>query len=196
MVQQISTSISDAVLALVAMRACLGLLSINLFAALGFGMIASAATFGVIRFAQSTPSWNVLSWHKYLSWLSAASGVPFIAAGYFRQESISNISNLFLAAGVAFAVLRRYASDKLVQDGANVLAGAGMGAMLLDGICRLHMYTSVGAVFFIAAATAVGTEGYLHGMKRVDIFHYLLALSVVAFTIGFNTSPAPIFFKG
>ncbi|ELU11798.1 hypothetical protein CAPTEDRAFT_220352 [Capitella teleta] len=196
MVQQLTTAVSDAVLALVSMRAAIGLLSVNFFASIGFGLLAGAASFGVMRFSQSTPNWNIVNWHKYLSWLTAASGIPLIACGYFRQESITNIANLFLAAAITMVILSRYASGKIVTDGANVMAAVGLGTMLLDGVWRLHLYVSVGAACFITAATVIGTEGFINGFRRVDAFHYLLAISVICFTIGFNTSETPIFYRG
>ena len=194
---QISTAISDGVLALVAIRATMGLLSVNLFASLGFGVLASAACFGVARFSQSNPSSLIFSWHTYLSWLTAALGLPFIASGYFRQENISLMANLFLAVGIAMVVLRKILpSYTTVQEGANILAAVSMVAILGDSVWRFHVYTFLGAAIFIVAALVIGTVGFLYGFRRVDIFHYGLALSVIAFTIGFNTTQVPIFYAG
>lgn len=196
MVQQISTAISDAVLAIIAMRAALGLLSISFLTALGFGLLAAVASVGTVRFVQASPSWTVVDWHKYLSWLTGALGLPCVAAGYFRQEGVTHISNLLLAGGIALVALRRHLSPRMLGDGANALAGCGMVALLLDALWRLHLYVSMGAACFIVAAVAVGTEGNMSGMKRVDVFHYLLAVSVILLTVGFNSSETPIFYRG
>ena len=195
MVRELSTAISDTAVALSAFNSAWRLRSIEPYAALGFLIIGSAASLGVLRFSQVDASDSLIGWHKYMAWVSACIGIPLISLSYLRQAGYIWFANGHLAASVATVIMKRFLSEEITKPCGDILGGAGVISILFCSIRDLNEHGILGTVAYASASLAVGTEGWLWGFKRVDIFHYLLAVGNIALMIGLSGSSSPIFYK-
>ncbi|WP_052080978.1 hypothetical protein [Pseudomonas sp. ML96] len=181
---QYSTAISDGILAL----ACLASLfwlrpafrgqPVLRALLLGFGLTATAALCGAVRYGLD-PSW--IDKHRSFTQLSAALGLPLLGLAAFAlsrglawTRSIWTVwllvlVGLFIGARV-LGVDQHY---RLLLNLATLLlilyAGLSRWPQLRPGL------QAIGVVgLFLVAGLAVGTEGFIGPLRRVDLFHALL----------------------
>lgn len=181
---QYSTALSDAVLALACLASLLWLRPA--FAGqpvlrallLGFGLTATAALCGAVRYGLD-PSW--IDKHRSFSQLSAVLGLPLLglaalalARGLVWGRSVWTVCLLVLVGlFIGARVLGIDPGYRLALSLATLLL------ILYAGLSRwpqrLPSLAALGVVgLFLVAGLAVGTEGFIGPLRRVDLFHALL----------------------
>ena len=193
--QQLSTSVSDAVLAVSALHASWRLLGSSLCGVVAFFLVGAAAACGVYRFAQKTPSNETMTLHEYLSWFATVVGMSYLAAAYYRQEDISIFANLHVALAFALVLTKRHLSEKACQLATELISGIGLISVLLFSIFKFNPYGIIGAALYMTASLVIKTEGYLYGIRRVDVFHYMLAVANVSLLLGLSQVSTPVYYK-
>lgn len=191
----ISTSISDAILALSAFHAALRLWPNNISGFLSFCLIGTAASCGVYRFALKSPSDQVIACHKYLSWLASVLGMPFMAAAYYRQEYISIFANGHVASGIAMVIARNYLTEDIRMTTTDLVSGGAVVSTLFLSIYYFNPFAIIGAAIYAVSGLVIGTSGELWGIPRVDLFHYGLVVGNIAFMCGLTRQIQPVYYK-
>ena len=192
---QLSTTLSDAVLAAVTLGAALPALvrrdPTRRFGGVCLLFVGLTAGVGALRFA----GFDVALFHDSMSWTSRMIALPALGA-------------VFVAASMGRAVIRPY--WYLLCLGLGGLAWALPAAWaLLPGVLAMLLILAVaarhlrraprvaGALALGVAAVSlaglvIGTEGRWAGLLRVDLFHYALAVGHAALAYGLVTlDPAP-----
>ncbi|MCU1718088.1 DUF6962 family protein [Pseudomonas sp. 5P_3.1_Bac2] len=189
---QYSTALTDALLAL----ACLGGLwgvwrargqaahteqAAWFCCALGFALPAAAACLGVIRYGFSP---DVHSAHQLLSQASALLGLPLLASAALVRSYAWGLrqatwGRILLGLCAAFELARL---ANLLEPYRLLLNIACLTLIILAGYRqwpkRTPLLTSLAcAGLFAVAGVAVGTQGWLGAVRKVDIFHVLLSLA-------------------
>lgn len=176
MAPQYSTSLSDGVLVISALYTAVSVFSISSFASIGFLLMATAASIGVVRFSLDQPSNGLVTWHKFMSQLTASLGLPMIAVAYLRHWKPS-VAYLILIISLGFFAMQRYLSQKLVVQVGTVISAISMVTLLIQGFANYNVFAIFGVLLFAFAVVVVKTEGYIYSILRVDIFHYVLVLA-------------------
>ncbi|XP_076448755.1 uncharacterized protein LOC143285395 [Babylonia areolata] len=183
MTRQLSTSVSDLVLALSVVYFVYCVFWDNVFAALGLLIQGVAAGLGVYRFALSRPDSKITNYHKMMSWTAQVVGVPLLGVGFANNYMplMVNLNFLFVIAAV---VASRFVDDggqrKLLTEAAS---GFGMLTVILVCLRSINLYGLFGAAAYVGSGLAIGSEGHLHGIPRVDILHYVLAVGNLFFVM-------------
>lgn len=186
---QYSTALSDALLAL-ACVACVWFVGRArqhygeadqpaLFCALlGFLLPAAAATVGVVRYGVD-PEWQ--SAHLWLSQASSFLALPLLgtaalALGRGWAWSRPNWGRIILGLCAFFELFRQMGH---MEDYRLALNLATLALILYAGAVqwprRLPLVAALAVVgLFLTAGIAVGTEGFIGPLRRVDLFHGLL----------------------
>lgn len=189
---QYSTALSDALLALACLGAAVWLGKARsrfaeadqpaLFCALlGLLLPAAAALSGAVRYGL-TADWREA--HVLLSQASAFLGLPLLGAaalslGRGWAWSRPAWGRLVLGLCVFFELARRM---NLLEDYRLLLNLASLLLILYTGAIQWPRRAPVlaGALvsgLFLLAGLAVGTSGFLGPLRRVDLFHLLLAVA-------------------
>lgn len=186
---QYSTAFSDAILALACAACvwCIGRARRHygesdqpaLFCALlGFLVPAAAATVGVVRYGFD-PSWQAA--HLWLSQASSFLALPLLGAaalalGRGWAWSRPNWGRIILGLCAFFELFRQM---NQLEDYRLLLNLATLLLILYAGAVQwparppaLAAGTVVG--LFLLAGVAVGTDGFIGSIRRVDLFHALL----------------------
>lgn len=195
MAQQLSTSISDGVLALSAFHACWRLLGSSLCGVIGFFLVGSAAACGTYRFAQKSPSKDSIEVHKYLAWFATVVGMSYLAAAYYRHEDVSVFANVHVALAFALVLLKRYLTEKACGLASEGTSGFALVSVLVFSVFQFNPYGIIGAALYIISGLVVKTEGVLYGIPRVDIFHYLLAVANISLMLGLSRVATPVYYR-
>lgn len=184
---QYSTALSDAILALACLASLLWLrprfagLALRRPVQLGFGLPAAAALCGVVRFALD-PSWSEV--HRAFSQLGGALGLPLLglaALALARRLDWGKATwTVLLLALVGLLIGARWLG--LESHYRLLLNLASLLLILAAGLARWPLrqpaLAAAGVVaLFLLAGLAVGTEGFIGALRRVDLFHALLTLA-------------------
>ena len=184
---QYSTAFSDFVLALACLASLLWLrptfASLPLLRPLllGFGLTAAAAFCGAVRYGLE-PGWSEI--HRSLAQLSGALGLPLLGLAAFALARglawgrpiwtvwLLVLVGLFIGARV-FGVDQNY---RLVLNLVTLLlflyAGLSQWPQRQPGLAALGV-----VALFLVAGLAIGTEGFIGPLRRVDLYHALLTLA-------------------
>lgn len=194
MERQLSTAVSDAVLAYVSFHAAHRTMPLYISGMVGFFIIGVAAFVGTVRFGLRNPRSDLVAFHKYLSWMGSAIAVPYIAAAYHKQEHSHLLANVHLASGFGLVTVQKFLSPRVQR-----LAAEGVSSYAVVSILTLSLITSnyegaLGAVCYITAGLIVGTDGYWLGIPRVDVFHYVIAVATISLMQGLRQGPEPVFY--
>ncbi len=186
---QYSTAFSDAILALACLACAIAIGKARkhygeadqpaLFCALlGFLLPAAAASVGVMRYGVD-PEWQAA--HLWLSQASSFLGLPLLGAaalalGRGWAWSRPNWGRIVLGLCAFFELFRQM---NLLDDYRLLLNLATLLLILYAGAVqwprRLPIAAAVGVVgLFLLAGLAIGTEGFIGPLRRVDLFHGLL----------------------
>lgn len=181
---QYSTALSDGVLALACLASTLWLRpalrrqSVQRAVLLGFGLPLSAALCGVVRYGLD-PDWS--NWHRAFSQLSSYLGLPLLglaAVSLSRGRDWARNTWTLLIIGL---LLLNSASHWLgLQPTYSLLLNLATLLMILYAGAlqwprRVPLAAAVGVVgLFLLAGLAVGTQGFIGPLRRVDLFHALL----------------------
>ena len=115
-----------------------------------------------------------------LSWLAQVAGVPLLGVG-FALNSIPIMVNLNFLFVIGAVVASRFVDEKLRKLLTEAASGFGMLTIILVCLRHFNLYGLIGAASYVSSGLAIGSEGYLHGIPRVDILHYVLAIGNVFF---------------
>ena len=193
--QQLSTSISDAVLVLSALHACWRLLGSSLCGVIGFFLVGSAAACGVYRFALKSPSKEVVAVHEYMSWFASVVGMSYLSAAYYRQEDIAVLANVHVALAFAMVLMRRYLTVKGRTVATEVISGFAVVSLLVFSIFRFNPYGIIGGALYAISGQIVGTQGTMYGIPRVDVFHYLIAVANISLMLGLSKMASLVYYR-
>ncbi len=186
---QYSTALSDALLALACLACAVAIGTARrrygegdqpaLFCALlGFLLPAAAASVGVMRYGVD-PDWQAA--HLWLSQASSFLALPLLGAaalalGRGWAWSRPNWGRIVLGLCAFFELFRQMNQlddYRLLLNLATLLLILYAGAVQWPR--RLPVATATGVVgLFLLAGLAVGTEGFIGPLRRVDLFHGLL----------------------
>ena len=186
---QYSTALSDGVLALACLACAIAIGKARrhygeadqpaLFCALlGFLLPAAAATVGVVRFGID-PSAQAA--HLWLSQASSFLGLPLLGAaalalGRGWAWSRPNWGRILLGLCAFFELFRQMnqlEDYRLLLNLATLLLIIYAGAVQWPKCAPLAAAIAVVGLFLLAGL-AVGTEGFIGSLRRVDLFHALL----------------------
>ena len=189
---QISTAISDGVLAAVAFwSARLAFVAGARPGALGFALVALAALAGVFRFSVAPA---VLPVHSFASGVAGQVGIPLIAAAFVALVFPLNtdvarevvLAALLMILFLTFRFVFPLPIYSTFIGGLAAVAIVAAGARISPDSAGI--FAIVGAIVLVGAGLGVGTKGALLGIPRVDIFHYLTALSMYLLAAGLTRS--------
>ncbi|MCL6415073.1 hypothetical protein MIB92_05380 [Aestuariirhabdus sp. Z084] len=188
----LSTALSDAVLCLSSALALYLVVQRHnaseadrpaaLGAMVGFLGFVLAALFGSLRFGLGE-QWAEV--HSLFSQVATYMSLPLIATAFLCLSLPWSLSRpgwgrTLLGLMVAFEVARRLewgAEYRLLLGGLSLAIIAACSAYQLQQQTRVALLGVAGAACSAIAALVIGTSGSLWGWLRVDLFHYLLALS-------------------
>lgn len=163
-------------------------------AACGIGMVAVASAIGTARFALGG---KTLAWgNSFGADLAASFGIPLLGLGFARARhlwpdvlptaasgSVTSLpSSLLYALGVSFVVTRLLASNKKLKELYLTASGvASLGMVLHAEKLSAEALRAVG--LFLVAAVVVGNDRHrtIFGIRRENVFHYLLGPTMVLF---------------
>ena len=186
---QYSTALSDGVLALACLACAIAIGKARrpygeadqpaLFCALlGFLLPAAAATVGVVRFGIDP---DAQAAHLWLSQASSFLGLPLLGAaalalGRGWEWSRANLGRILLGLCAFFELFRQMnqlEDYRLLLNLATLLLILYAGAVQWPRRAPLASAITVVGLFLLAGL-AVGTEGFIGSLRRVDLFHALL----------------------
>lgn len=189
---QYSTALTDALLALACFGGLWGVWRVRRQApqaeqaawfcgALGFALPAAAACLGVIRYGVNP---SVQDAHQLLSQASALLGLPLVAAAALVLScawplSRASWGRVLLGLCACFELARQ---AQLLEHYRLLLNIVSLALIVTAGWRqwprRAPLLTSLAcAGLFALAGVAVGTQGWLGPVRKVDIFHVLLSLA-------------------
>lgn len=122
----------------------------------------------------------VQEYHKKLSWLAQVAGVPLLGVG-FAHHSIPIMVNLNVLFVIGAIVASRFVDEKLRKMLTEAASGFGMLTIILVCLRHFNLYGLIGAAAYITSGLVIGSEGHLHGVPRVDLLHYCLAVGNIFF---------------
>ncbi|XP_063951568.1 uncharacterized protein LOC129253747 [Lytechinus pictus] len=184
---ELSIAVSDFILCFSSFGTAVSILPITTFGAFGFLIMSVAAGFGSARYSMSSPSEHIVSCHASMSWLAGTLGLALMAGGFYRKYGSRILAALHVGVPTMYAILKFVITFDAVVDTA-LTTFISSSAVLSIGIYSLiqkNPFGMMGAFCYMMAA-AVGTNGELFGIKRVDWFHYLLAFGGVVLMRAFH----------
>lgn len=186
---QLSTVISDGILALVAFGACLWLRGRGeRYASTGFLLMGIAAFIGTVRHAVNP---ELAELHGFVSDLAACTGLPLIGVQYLstcfkqpgpdgRMITMGTSVVGFAAFGLAFPV-PLYGTIVGAIAMLAVIAGA---ARCMPHHPKRASAAIAGALTLMLAGLVIGTDGWLGPIRRVDVFHFALVAAIGGLSYG------------
>lgn len=193
----LSTAVSDGILVVVTLQVAAGLLSHCPLAAMAFLLMSTAASLGVVRFAQNEPGKTLVGYHQYMSWLAGIVSTNTLAAAFYRQEGVTWAGNLHLICGLLLPLIHTRFTES-IQDIVTIAASSlPIVSILSLCVCEFNPYGIIGAVLYACSSWIYLNKRqlYIWKMKRVDIFHYGVILGNVAFMKGLSKIQMPIYYK-
>jgi|GEM_PF-968834 len=183
-----STAVSDTVLALVAIfgSSLFMQTEMNGTAGIGFLLTGLAALFGTVRFGL----WpQVRVFHEFLSALAGNVGVPLIAVAFYHHSLplpglilIGSLVALTLL-HILFTVIISFPLYGIIIGSIAMLAIIVAGILVIWENIVAGIFSIAGSILIAVAGLLIKTEGEWGSMRRVDIFHYALAVAYVLLII-------------
>ncbi len=183
-----STAVSDTVLALVAIfgSSLFMQTEMNGTAGIGFLLTGLAALFGTVRFGL----WpQVRVFHEFLSALAGNVGVPLIAVAFYHHSLplpglilIGSLVALTLL-HILFTVIISFPLYGIIIGSIAMLAIIVAGILVIWENTVAGIFSIAGSILIAVAGLLIKTEGEWGSMRRVDIFHYALAVAYVLLII-------------
>lgn len=178
--RQISTAISDLVLAISASFVALHVMPNHPFAAIGISFQGLAALIGIVRFSMDPCNRLVFDAHKTASWVATLVSLPGLATGFYNHFAVPYLTLIMMLLCGFIFFFGCYMEKEVRKNVAEMFAGLSVLSVIV--ICLYHQYVIglVACALYVLAGT-VGAEGSFAGIPRVDILHYLLVVGNVAF---------------
>ena len=114
-------------------------------------------------------------------------GLPMIAAAYTQRTNYTNLCWMFLAISIIFMLLHCIEALHLaVRDFSAALAIIFIivSSLFMEYRGQVNMYGLAGSSCMILAAVVSDQGRGFQGVKNVDLFHYLAAISVCLLSEG------------
>jgi len=183
MARQLSTSVSDFVLALSVFYAVFIFYNnAQYFAAVGLLLQGIAASVGVVRFASLRSEMGpVFRTHKFLSWLATAAGVPILSFQFCTNYEAEITSHLLLAFSGLVTLSAQFMNAENKQLFTQASSGLGMLIILILSISYTNINGIIAGLIYVLTGAIIGSEGNILGILRVDILHYGLVAGNVFF---------------
>ncbi|MBL8018068.1 MAG: hypothetical protein JNM27_00260 [Leptospirales bacterium] len=179
---QLSTVLSDGVLAVVSFWAAWIVYNAGLRpGAIAFLLTGAAAFAGVLRFSVFP---GIVPVHSTLSAMAGQVGIPLLGLSFAHAVFRVPVTTLQLeAAGVALlavCLVNRFVFP--IPFYATVIGGIGALIIIVAGVRSMVSVAGVlaigGAIVLIVAGLAIGSSGEIWKLRRVDLYHYALAISM------------------
>lgn len=77
---------------------------------------------------------------------------------------------------IGAVVATRFADPPTRKLITEATAGFGMLTIIFCCLININIWGLIGATIYVVSGTTIGSEGYTHGVPRVDILHYFLAI--------------------
>lgn len=181
---QISTAISDLVLAIVSFWMGIKFLNTKRFSLKGSGWgslsISAGAFLGVIYFLDYK---SIEPIYRPIVQFAGIVGVPWIGVGFFDLALKRIVDKSWLV--VTLILIVGFLLDFFIGLGLYAKILGGVSFIIIIVSC-LQFYKSqpkyatqgiFGSFLFILAGLVVGTKGSIYGIFNVDIFHYMIAIA-------------------
>lgn len=183
MARQLSTSISDFVLACSVFYAASHLFLTNSqYAATGLLIQGAAASIGVARFAMRRPeSTPVFRAHKLLSWLASTAGLGLIAYQFCVNFGATLMSYVIIAFATAVTLTSQFMDAKNKQLFVQACSGLSLLTVLILSVLSWNIYGMAAALTYILTGALFGSDGAKFGVLNVDILHYGLVIGNILF---------------
>lgn len=183
MARQLSTSVSDAFLALSVVYVVFILFNNGqLFASLGLTLQGIAAVAGVIRFASLRSEMGpVFRTHKFLSWLATAAGVPFLSYQFCSNYEALTTGHALGAFSGMVTLTSQFMNAENKQLFTQASSGLGMLIILILTITYRNINGVIAALIYVLTGAIIGSEGNIKGVLRIDILHYGLMVGNLFF---------------
>uniref|UniRef100_A0A0B7ADF3 Uncharacterized protein n=1 Tax=Arion vulgaris TaxID=1028688 RepID=A0A0B7ADF3_9EUPU len=183
MARQLTTSASDALLAVSVLYFIYNVFWVNFFACVGLGIQGTAAALGVIRFAQSRPQSQIYDYHQMMFWLSQVVGLPLLAVGFCHKD-MPVMMNLNLMIMAAVLIGSNFLAPGMRQLATESCAGFGMLTIIIVSVRTWNIYAVLASAVYIVSSKVIGTEGKMGIFLRVDIHHVGISLGNALYTWG------------
>ncbi len=168
-----ATAFSDLVLVVCCGKAIFSVLHHSVTAVLGFSIIASAASVGVVRFSTG----RYRQYHEKLSNMGASLGMPLILCSVLWKLAYSQvyIVALIVAAVVLTARSRRSEGETL----------AGFCILSLCILSVLHKVSvlALASALYVVSAVLLNFKTVAGIVSTTDIFHYLISVAIILFSL-------------
>lgn len=128
---------------------------------------------------------NVVEAHKVFSWLGSVVGIPFLAEGLLRHNGHTNPALGLRFGPVVFLCLYRFLPREVKSGGQLVLTGVATVMSLISSSVATNMYGVIYSVCTLVLG-AIGTDGYVLNVPRVDFFHYFLAAQLYVYLLALH----------
>ena len=193
----LSTAASDGVIVVVTLQVAASLLSHCPLAAMSFLLMSTAASLGVVRYAQNHPSKTLVGYHQYLSWLVGVVSTNTLAAAFYRQEGVAWAGNLHLLCGLFLPLIDTRLTESMKDILTTIASSLPIVSILFLCVWEFNPYGIIGAVLYACSSWIYldKSKPYIWKMKRVDMFHYGVVLGNVAFMKGLSKTEMPIYYK-
>ncbi|KAI8790271.1 hypothetical protein BgiBS90_008195 [Biomphalaria glabrata] len=185
MARQLSTSLSDGLLAWSVLYFIYHVFWVNFFACIGLGIQGAAAAVGVIRFAQSRIGGQVYDYHQMLSWLAQVMGLPLLAVGFCHKD-LPIMMNLNLMIMIGVLIGSRFLASGMRQMAVQSCSGFAMLTIILICLRSWNIYGLLATALYVISGKVVGSEGKMGPFYRVDILHVGLAIANYLFTLAMS----------
>ncbi|XP_052818904.1 uncharacterized protein LOC128244844 [Mya arenaria] len=187
MARQLSTSLSDFVLACIVFYVVFQLFQIQAYyAAVGLFLQGFAATVGVVRFSMLRSEMGpVFRAHKFFSWLATAAGSGLISYQFCLKYDASTTSHLILSFAGMVTLTAQFMNAENKKLFSEASSGLGLLTVFILSVCYSNLYGILAALTYILSGAGIGSEGTLFGILRVDILHYGLVFGNIFFLWAF-----------
>lgn len=176
MARQLSTSLSDLLLCIAASYVAYEWYKVNrLKASAGISIQATAAFFGIFRFAMTNPEGGIIyRCHKFLSWLAAGAGVPLIAMDFCARYGSAMLANKIAIFLLAVVVMAAFLPQKTKEVATQAASGFSMLVILILSFINQNYFGLAAGITYVTAGLAFGSDGSILGFPNVDWLHYAL----------------------
>lgn len=156
-------------------------------ASVGFLLAGLAGLLGSIKYAGFV---GIQPVHGAFSGAAAMIGLPLIAYGFFslRNSLEEKKALIILAVLLVFFVLFRFIYISELYR--TVVSGLSILLILVVCIAEIRRIVSlpvilgiIGAIVVPMSGLLIGTEGYLWGIQRLDLFHYFFGVGLTSIAV-------------
>lgn len=188
MPRQLSTSLSDLILAISAFYVGHSLYNTDFKPAVGLIIQGMAATVGIVRFSMENPEGSfIFKGHKLLSWVAATFGIPAIALGFCDMYGSTVLANKIIIFVAIVAVLSFFLPSRIRQLTTEAVSGFSMLTILILCFMFKNWLGFSAGVFYVVSGLVGGSDGQIGPLYKVDILHYGLVVGNTLFMYALQT---------